>query len=410
MIKKVSVNSLKPGMFIHNLNCGWFNHPFISQRFKIKSSEEIKKIAAHGIRELYIDTDKGLDVRDAVTEKDVKKVIRIEPEKVLEAPCEPVKDVPAKEMPIKEEIKRAKEIKDEAKKLVVNILGDVRLGKQVKSEKVGVVVSEMADSIFRNQDALISLCRIRQMDEYLYFHSVGVCVLMISLCRIMGVDRGTINDVGMGALLHDVGKTKTPPEILNKPGKLTAGEFDTMKLHVIHGYEILSQSPGIPKSALQVAYEHHERYDGSGYPRGLHGEAISKFGQMAAIVDVYDAITSDRCYHKGMPATEALRKISEWSNFYFNRNLVQNFLKCVGVYPVGTLVNIDDCNLAVVIELGSKSMNTPKVKVIYNSRKDVPVRPYVIDLAESLDDHKILGVEKPEFWGINPFDYVDATP
>ncbi|MBF0566707.1 MAG: HD-GYP domain-containing protein [Nitrospirae bacterium] len=411
MVKKVAVNKLKPGMFVHDLNCGWLDHPFFSSRFKIKSYDDIKKIAGHGIRELYIDTDKGLDVEGAMSETEVKKALQKEIEQVaasrpVPAKEAPVKEAPIKEVPINEEIKRAKEVKDEAKKLVVNILEEVRLGKHIETEKVGSVVTEMADSVFRNQDALISLSRIKLMDEYLFFHSVSVCVLMISFCRIMGVDRATINNVGVGALLHDIGKTKTPPEILNKPGKLSDNEFQIMKLHSSHSYKILLANGGIPEVGLQVAHEHHERYDGSGYPRGLRGEAISKYGQMAAIVDVYDAITSDRCYHKGLQPSDAVRKLFEWSKFHFNNELVQYFIKCVGIYPVGTLVRLDDDNLAVVTEVGRKNLTTPKVKVVYSTRQRRLIKPFEIDLAEHPNKRKIVGAEDPAEWGVNPFDYV----
>ncbi|MBF0516438.1 MAG: HD-GYP domain-containing protein [Nitrospirae bacterium] len=402
MIKRVPVSELKPGMFICDLNCDWIEHNFLFSKFKIDGEKVIQKIQNMGIKEVSIDTSKGLDVQSAPSAAQVKKEIDAKFMKQVEVLAEPLREVS-----LRDEIKTANAIRDEAKATIKNVLHDVRLGNQISMESVQQIVPKMTDSIFRNKDALLGLSRIKTMDEYLFFHSVSACVLMVSLSHSLGLSRQEMDDIGVGALLHDIGKVKVPHEILNKPGKLTDEEFVKMKDHVTLGYEILKQIPNIPEPALMVAHQHHERYDGTGYPNKLIGEGLSIYGQMAAIVDVYDALTSDRCYHKGMQSTDALRKIFEWSQYHFNPLVVQHFIRCVGVYPIGTLVMLDDHRLCVVIGSGKESLLNPTVRVIMNAKKRAFLRPLDIDLSDSKTVCKISSWENPAHYDIDPFQYTD---
>jgi putative nucleotidyltransferase with HDIG domain len=303
-----------------------------------------------------------------------------------------------------EEMDRAKKIHAEAHKIIHNIMQDVRLGEQVKLEKVEPVVEQMTESILRNGGALLSLCRVKNKDDYTFLHSVSVCALQVSFCRALGMDAATLHLAGIGGLLHDIGKVKVPDKILNKAGRLTDEEFKVMKCHVTESKQILDQTMGISEISIQVAYQHHERHDGSGYPEGLKGEAISQMGKMAAICDVYDAITSDRVYHKGLPPHEALRKIFEWSKFHFDPALVQQFLRTIGIYPVGTLVMLESGRLAIVLEQGEGNLLQPTVKVIYDSRRQQYVEPKMVDLARPTGHgggDKIAGHETADRWGID---------
>jgi putative nucleotidyltransferase with HDIG domain len=404
MIKKIKVEELKPGMFIHDLNCGWMNHNFLFNGIKVKNEKTIKRIINHGIREVYIDTAKGLDVVDAPSEAEVKRQMQTRMYRVVQSKTEM-----ANPFSMENEFAKAITIKNEAKEIVRNVMEDVRLGKQIEMEKVHHVVTKIVDSIFRNKDALISLSRIKQTDEYTFLHSVSVCVLMVSFCRALNIERDVINDIGVGALLHDIGKMKVPREILNKPGKLSENEFEKIKEHVIHSRMILSQTPGITPIAALIAFQHHERYDGTGYPKGLKGEAISYYGQMASIVDVYDALTPDRCYHKGMEPTEALGKIYEWSQCHFNANLVQKYIECIGIYPPGTWVSLKNGLLGVVVESGKENLLYPVIRVVYDIKRGCFIEPRVIDLSQSADGrdgNKIVSYESPKQWNINPFEFL----
>ncbi|MCD5412301.1 MAG: HD-GYP domain-containing protein [Thermodesulfovibrionales bacterium] len=404
MIKKVNVDQIKVGMFIHSFDCGWLEHPFFNTSVKVKNDKMIEKIVKHGIREVYIDTERGLDVVDAPVEEEVKKEINIEISKAAETKA-------AENIPLQEELIRARKIKDNAKQIVKDIMEDIRIGRQIEMEKIDPIVEKMADSIFRNKDALMSLGKIKHMDDYTFLHSVSVCVFMISFCKSLGFDRSLINKVGVGALLHDIGKVNVPIEILNKSGGLTDEEFAKVKDHVVQGSLILSQTQGISDTSILVAAQHHERFDGSGYPNGLKGSEISKLGQMAAIVDVYDAITSDRCYHKGMESSEAIRKIFEWSKYHFNQDLVQKYIQCVGIYPIGATVRLESGLLGVVIEPGTESLLRPIIRVVYNTKKERFTTPEDIDLSKTLGKgggDKIVGYEQPERWNIDPYRYLEA--
>ena len=398
-IKKITTDRLRPGMYVHDLNCGWLDHPFARSKFLIKDPSTIKTIAGHGIREVYIDTRKGSDDVEATPREVVREELQQELDEVLESAQH------ENATSLREELEAAAAISHEANSLITNIMQDVRLGKQVEVERVTPMVDQMVSSIFRNQDAMLSLQRVRNRDQYTFEHSVSVAVLMVTFAKELGLPRETIQDIGVGAMLHDIGKIKVPDEILNKPGKLTDDEFAVMRNHVVYSAEILADTPGVSHTAIAVAAQHHERWDGSGYPHGLAGDKISTYGQMAAVVDVYDAITADRCYHKGQEPTAVLRKLLEWSQHHFNPTLVQQFIRCVGIYPVGTLVQLESGRLAVVTEAGEKGPLYPTVRAIYDMGKKDFLSPLEINLsnptAQSGDD-RIVAFADPQQWGIDP--------
>jgi HD-GYP domain-containing protein (c-di-GMP phosphodiesterase class II) len=399
-VKRIDVDDLKVGMYIHDLNCDWMSHPFLRRRFKVENEADIRKIADSGIHEVYIDTAKGLDVAHAPTAREVNRELENQMRAIASeaAPPTPIR------VESGVELKRARRVHQEANHIIHNMLQDVRLGKQVDLELVAPSVQKITDSILSNGGALLSLCRIKDKDNYTFQHSVSVGALMVSFCNALGMDRETVIMAGIGGMLHDTGKMLVPDAILNKPGRLTEEEFAQMKCHVVESQNILERTAGISKLSIQVAVQHHERHDGSGYPAGLKGEEISEMGQMAAIVDVYDALTSDRCYHKGMSPTDALRKIYEWSKFHFNPALVQAFMRTIGIYPVGTLVLLKSGRLAVVVEQNEKSLVAPQVKVFFSSKSNTYITPELIDLSRSQD--AIVSHESPANWKVDPLRFM----
>jgi len=375
-------------------------HPFLVGALKIKNDKTIEKIAGLGVREVYIDTLKGLDVIDAPTETEVNAEI----EHKMIAMVQQTKPITTTST-LNEELKRSRKVYGEANKIISNIMHDVRIGKQVEVERIDPVVEKMANSILRNKDALLSLCRIKNKDDYTFLHSVSVGALLISFAHALDFKRDVIKLLGVGGMLHDIGKTKVPNEILNKPGALTEEEFVIMKSHVVHGCSILRKSPGIAQVSFDVASQHHERFDGSGYPLGLKNSEMSVYGQMAAIVDVYDAITADRCYHKGMEPTVAIRKMFEWSKFHFNPKLLRTFIRIVGIYPVGTLVMLESGKIGVVIEQSETDMTRPLVRIIFDAKKNYFIAPKDIDLAKPLGQgggDRIINYESSAKWNIDP--------
>ncbi|MBV8649439.1 HD-GYP domain-containing protein [Paludibacterium sp.] len=405
MIKCINISELKVGMYIHDLNCDWMSHPFLRNRFVVSHEHEIQKIAESGIHEVYIDTDKGLDVVHAPTLQEVKAQLESE---MREIGAEKAPAV-GKHVSAHEEFGHAQLVHEEANLIVHGILHDVRLGKQVDLQQITPSVERMTSSILRNNGALLALCRIKDKDNYTFQHSVSVGALMVTFCNAMHMDKDVIHQAGIGGMLHDIGKMKIPDEILNKPDRLTEREFGIMKCHVIESKAILSQAHGISKTSIDVAAQHHERHDGSGYPAGLKGHEISQLGQMAAIVDVYDALTSDRCYHKGMPPTDALRKIYEWSKFHFNPELVQAFMRTIGIYPVGTLVRLESGRLGVVVEQNEKNLILPKVKVFFSLKSNTHIPPEIVDLSRGMGHggaDKILRHESPERLHLDPLKFM----
>jgi len=252
---------------------------------------------------------------------------------------------------------------------------------------------------------------LRKKDEYTFDHSVSVGVLLLAFCRSMGFDQETTRAIGLGGLLHDVGKMAVPLAILNKPSALNEDEFRKIQQHVIYCKEILATTHNLPLPAAQIAMEHHERFDGTGYPHGLAADAISQGGQMAAIADVFDALTSDRCYRDGIDQVEVLRKLYGWSRSHFNEGLVHRFIRCVGVYPAGTLVQLESGMLGVVVE-STDNLLRPVVRLIYDTRHDWAIREKDIDLSKPNGKgggDRIISYESAKRWRINPLKVLGIT-
>lgn len=389
MIKLIPIGRLRPGMYIHDLNCGWLQHDFVRNRFLVEGEDDVRKVRAIGVREIYVDTARGLDP-DAPS--DAPEAVPAAALAIADAPVVRTGSKAANAFD------RARALHREATQIVRDMLVDIRLGKQIELEKVEPLVTRIVDSIFTQQDALLPLARLKQHDDYTFQHSVSVCALMTAFARTLELPREIIREIAIGALLHDVGKARVPDEILNKPARLTDAEFEKMKNHVVQSKIILQATPGISDIALDVAAQHHERHDGTGYPNRLKGEAISLYGQMGAIVDVYDAITSNRVYHKGMPPTEALRKILEWSAMHFKPTLVQAFIRSVGIYPTGSLVRLESRRLAVVQAQHADKPMQPTVKVIFHTAGHY-LQPEDVDLRRSQD--QIVGYEDFAVWNID---------
>lgn len=403
MLKKIDASQLKVGMFIHDLSCDWMTHPFVRNRFMLTKDTEIRKIIEAGIHDVVIDAARGLDVQDAPTLAEARASTEAELVGIAAPP------VVVARVSLGEELQRAARIRSEAAGMVRTVMRDARLGRAIEVDNVSPVVQNITESILRNPGALVGMLRIKSKDDYTFLHSVSVCTLLVAFCRSRGMDAGTTHQTGLGGLLHDTGKALVPDKILNKPGALSDEEFALIKRHPRDGYDILRRSPAIGPIPLDITLHHHERRDGSGYPDKLAGDGISELAQMAAIVDVYDAITADRCYHKGMSAAEALRKIYEWSKFHFNPVYAQEFMRCVGIYPVGTMVMLESGRLAVVVEPHPTNLLAPKVHVFFNTRQNVYIRPELVDLSRGLGfggGDKIVRHESPQKWQVDPMRFL----
>lgn len=406
MATRIHITQLRPGMCIEKLDCSWFATPFFRHRMAVTSMEQIEQLKACGVKTLDISGELGTD-SPAVEEGNQEPSAASDPSPVLTTP----QDVTG--IPFEDELPAAKLVYTAAKNVIEEAMLDVRMGRDINMDAVNQVVSEMADSVLRNPDALTSLSRLKHFDEYTFFHSVNTSLLALSLGRNLGIDEVLLHQLGVGTLLHDIGKTKIPLEILNKPGKYEAHEFEIMKQHVMRGAEVLSGTTGLTDNYLKPALEHHERVDGTGYPYQRQKCDLSQFGMMAAVVDIYDAITSDRCYHKAKPAHEALQFLYLISQKgHLEHTLVQRFIQVVGVYPVGSIVRLNTGEVAVVSRINRHMPLEPVVLVVKNAGNTIVSHPETVDLAhtEGPPRRSIAAVTDPGSTGINPTVYLDQEP
>jgi HD-GYP domain-containing protein (c-di-GMP phosphodiesterase class II) len=263
------------------------------------------------------------------------------------------------------------------------IMEQIKLGKNVDADQAKRVTNALVDELCHNHGALLNFTDMRTGNDYLFGHSVNVCVLSIMTGISLGYDELRLRDLGVGALLHDVGKVKIAPELLNKTGRLTNEEITEIKKHPAFGFEILRKNPDINLVSAHCAYQHHERYDGSGYPRKLKGEEIHQFAHVVAIADVYDALTSDAAYRKAVSVYEALSIISKAAGSYFEESLVNKFTENIAVYPIGSVVRLNNNQLGVVVDISRECKAKPVVRIIFDENRRQVTKLVEIDLSKN---------------------------
>jgi HD-GYP domain-containing protein (c-di-GMP phosphodiesterase class II) len=394
MLKKINVQDVRLGMFIEKLNGSWMDHPFWKKAFKLENEKDLHALQASGVDELWIDISKGVDVESGqsseVTEEKVAGALpaTVGSDKKQE-----------RQVALHEETPRAQKIHAKAKKMIASVLGEARMGNVLQLAEAAALVDEIIQSVSRNSGALLSLSRLKSKDDHAYLHSVAVSALMIALGRQMGLEGDTLKSLGMAGLLHDVGKVMIPDKILNKPSKLNTAEFEIVKTHSRRGWEILKADPDMDEVVLDVCLHHHERMDGTGYPDKLPGESLSRHARMAALCDVYDALTSDCSYRTAYAPADAVRKMAELQDGHFDKTLFHAFVKTVGIYPVGTLVKLKSGRLAVVADQSAKSLLSPIVKVFFSTNTNEPIFPVLVELSKVPDT--IASVEDPAEWKLD---------
>lgn len=378
-------------MYLESLPGSWLANPFWKTSRLLNTVEEIDLVRASGFRHAVIDTAKGLDV--AAKQIEVPRATAASPT----PPALAQKPAPPK-VAVEQELKVAAQVIARSKAAVTAMFNDARMGKAVDLSVSAMVIDDISESIARNTTALVSLVRLKNQNDYTYMHSVAVAALMIALARQLKLGAAEVREAGAAGLLHDIGKMAVPLAILDKPGKLSDDEFNTVKQHPQAGYELLKQAGEVGEIAMDVCLHHHEKMDGSGYPHRLKGEQISLYARMGAICDVYDAITSDRPYKQGWPAAESIRKMSSWCGTHFDAQLFQAFVKSVGIYPAGTLVRLTSGRLGVVIEQGEASLLTPRVRIFFSTKSNTHLAPAVVDLGLPGEREQIVRTEDPAQW------------
>ncbi|WP_096084837.1 HD-GYP domain-containing protein [Agaribacterium haliotis] len=385
-IHRIPTGHVELGMFVSEQTPN-LEQSGLNSRGLISRKETLAKLKASGIAEIYIDTNRG------------KASSYSEPVQSANVAQKP-------ELSLAEEWQRADKVYGEARSLVGNIVKDVKMGKAIEVGPVEELADEMCNSVLANANALLCLSQIREKDQYLLEHSINVGILMGVFCRYLGYEREQLHQAVTGAILHDVGKIRVPYHILNKEGKLTDDEWVEMRNHVLYGEEVLLKSEGISDIALSICAQHHEKVAGGGYPRGIDHAQITTYGKLASIVDIYDAITAERCYKKGKSPFETMRILSSLAGDSLDKALVYQFIRCMSVYPVGTLVQLSNGRLGVVVQPHDRQPDRPQVKTFFNLKLRQYEADRIVDLSNLELGIKIVKAHDAEALKIKVRDYI----
>lgn len=386
-IKKIPVSQLKLGMFVHAFDSTWLANPFWRSRVLLDDPAKLKLAQSSGIAQCWIDLDRGDDIAPEAAPRPA-------------APASGRRD-------FQSELAAAAILCDQARTATMEMFQQARLGNAVDTSRCATLVEEIAGSVSSSPAALISLVRLKSRDDYTYMHSVAVCALMVGLGQALGMDREQCREAGVAGLLHDIGKCGVPLDILNKPGKLSDGEFSTMRQHPLRGHAMLLKAGGVSAGVLDVCLHHHEKVDGSGYPYRQQGDAISLLARMGAVCDVYDAITSERPYKAGWDPAEAVAQMLTWQG-HFDQDVLAAFIRTLGIYPTGALVRLKSGRLAVVLEQNPSALTKPVVIVFHSVRLNLALVPERLELASSRTGDAIEGREPREAWPALDIDAVWA--
>lgn len=418
--KKIDVIDLRPGMYVSQLDRPWLETPFLFQGFELRTAEEMDLLKKH-CKYVVIDVTLGLDVAPQRNRNEYEsRMVAIQEEEdkitrsvrqLADSPGTPhQRPAYVDQVPLEEEIVHAREIEAKARETMRELIENIEKDKDFSIALATKVVTNMVNSVLRNPDALVCLTYLRNINEYTALHSIRTCILGIAFGRHLVFTKEELIELGLGLLLHDVGMTKIPKEILAKPTGLTTQEFETMTRHVGWGVAIIKKSGGIPPLAMQVVQQHHERRDSAGYPVRLKGDAISQAGLIGSIVDVYDAVTSDRTYSGGLSAEDTLKRMYEWREKDFHPQLVEDFIRCMGIFPIGSLVELSTGSVGVVISINRARRLKPKVALVLTANKTPYSHKVITDLMEHKDGQgreiKITRVLPVGTYGIHPMDHI----
>ena len=397
---KVDTDALRKGLYVAELDRPWLESPFLFQGFPINSDEDLQQLR-EVCRYVYVDPERS----DAEA---IKKLPARTSVTVTQAAAErpgPKLDNAVRDY--REGLVAAHQLREETHGFIQQAMEDARLGHSIDTPSARRLVSALTHKVVHNANALMWLTQLKNQDEYTSIHSLNVSILSIAFGHFLGMEEEQLAVLGLGALLHDLGKMRIDPDILNKPARLTTAEFEQMKQHPQLGYELLRRDDSLPPEVLQIALSHHERNNGSGYTTGTQGAGIPYFVKLASIVDVYDAISSDRCYHRGVSPQETLGIIYKMAPNEFDTEIVQSFIQCIGVYPIGSVVELTTGEVGVLVGNNPAQKLKPQVLLVTDGNKlPRPVHTLVNLASRSweglIDAPKVARILEAGSYGIDP--------
>ncbi|GFK92782.1 Cyclic di-GMP phosphodiesterase response regulator RpfG [Fundidesulfovibrio magnetotacticus] len=382
MLKEIPIDQLVPGMYVERAGEGTLRSPLESVRDWMHDTERIRALKDSGVRTVTVDTEKTLAPRPGSAQASAQSPdpapVQTPGQHSGPAPEESRDSAPPPDAP-------AGKVYAHCLGHVMDVMRKVREGLEVDYSQSFAAVDTLLSGMATDPAQLLLLAKLHHHDEYTLRHSLNVSLLALLFGRHLGMEGEELRRLGFAGLYHDLGKFRIPLDILNKPGRLSEREFDVMRRHSVLGYELLRGQPGITTDILLGVLHHHERYDGQGYPRKLQGDEKDPFSRILTIVDIYDALTSDRVYKKAFTPHDSVKSMFAWRNESFHPGLLEKFVECFGVYPPGSFVRLSDQTYAVVVDSRPETPARPLVKVSH-SRRLAPLRPELVDLARTPKD------------------------
>lgn len=402
---KVQLADLKPGMYVSRLDCPWTDAPYPLQGFYVHAQEDIDKLLNY-CDSVIVDVSRSNSSEEQkivspgkLSDTEIKQgLIKMKPKRYKKTTTR------------EEELQTAKGSYKKLSDVTSEMMDNVSNNKKLDLPELKKAVNPMIDSVLRNPDAYAWLTRLKHADNYTYNHSICCAVWAVAFGRHLGMPRKDLQSLALGALLFDVGKMKLPEKLINNPNRYNSIEFDIVKKHVDHSLGILEETEGSNEDIYNMIKMHHERHNGSGYPEGLKGDQITIYGKIAGLVDCYDAMISERVFASPISPHDAVKKFYEWRNIDFQADLVEQFIQIVGIYPVGTLVELSNGTVGVIVNQHRVWRLRPQIMLLLNEEKKPLSEFKTIDLfIQTIDDEgKSLDIVKsvePGMYGIDPKEF-----
>jgi HD-GYP domain-containing protein (c-di-GMP phosphodiesterase class II) len=376
--KEIKVEELEFGMYVSELDCPWTDTPFMFQGFILNDDKQLEAIKKF-CKKVVIDLEKGSDLPD----RSQLKAGALKPPSAAESVLASIKKkVAYKETAsVDQELPVARAVQTRNEAVVQDMFITLQAGKALDAPRVKEAVTSMTDSVVRNPDAMLLIAKMKEKGGHTLDRAMGVSIYMITFGRFLQLPREQLDLLGMVGLLQDIGMTRVPEDVLNKKGPLSKVELTVCRSHVSHSVDILKETTGLPPEVAVLAGLHHERYDGSGYMNGLKGVEIGLFGSIAGLVDCFDALTHPRPYAEALAPSNALSLLYNWRDSRFDRPLVEQFIQCIGIYPVGALVELNSGDIGIVIAQNMVRRLLPRVMVVIDAKGNRLNPQLILDLS-----------------------------